>query len=240
MGWLGNGYATTFLFAFLLTSAGLVVLKTMIQEPAAPVSRPQMAMFERIRQFPELLADRSFANFPWVQSLATFARVGGPFWTVYAGSVLGLDGALIGGLSFVFLGSDTVSNVIWGPMGDRYGFKLVYIGALACTIAGVLCLVIGHSAPPIYAAFVLLGVGGSGWMLASTTMVLEFGEQQDTPMRLAFVTTVEGATAAVGPVLAGVLVAFYGFAPLFAIVLGAITLSLVLLILRVREPRQAG
>lgn len=237
--WLGNGYATTFLFAFLLTSAGLVVLKTMIREPPAPVSRPQMPMFERLRQFSELLEDRSFASFLWVQSLATFARVGGPFWTVYAGSVLGLDGALIGGLSFVFLGSDTVSNVIWGPMGDRYGFKRVYAGALACSIAGVLCLVFGSSAPPIYAAFVLLGVGGSGWMLASTTMVLEFGQQQDTPMRLAFVTTVEGAIAAAGPVLAGVLVAFYGFAPLFAFVLGAVSLSLVLLILRVREPREA-
>ncbi|WP_454599030.1 MFS transporter [Qipengyuania sp. SM2507] len=236
--WLGNGYATTFLFAFLLTSAGLVVLKTMVQEPAAPVSRPQMPMFERIRQFPELLEDRSFANFLWVQSFATFARVGAPFWTVYAGAVLGLDGALIGGLSFVFLGSDTVSNVIWGPMGDRYGFKRVYVGALACTIAGVLCLVFGSSAPPIYAAFALLGVGGSGWMLASTTMVLEFGQQQDTPMRLAFVTTVEGAIAAVGPVLAGVLVAFHGFTPLFAIVLGAVTLSLAVLILRVREPRE--
>ena len=57
-------------------------------------------------------------------------------------------------------------------------------------------------------------------------------------MRLAFVTTVEGAIAAAGPVLAGVLVAFYGFAPLFAIVLGAVSLSLVLLILRVREPRE--
>ena len=40
--WLGNGYATTFLFAFILTSAGLVVLKTMIREPAAAVSRPQV------------------------------------------------------------------------------------------------------------------------------------------------------------------------------------------------------
>lgn len=236
--WLGNGYATTFLFAFLLTTAGLVVLKTMIHEPPAPVSRPQMPMLERIRQFPELLEDRSFANFLWVQSLATFARVGAPFWTVYAGTVLGLDGALIGGLSFAFLASDTVSNVVWGPMGDRHGFKRVYAGALVCTLAGVLCLVFGSSAVPIYAAFVLLGIGGSGWMLASTTMVLEFGRQEDTPMRLAFLTTVEGAIAAIGPVLAGVLVAFYGFTPLFAIVLGAVALSLLLLALRVREPRE--
>ena len=236
--WLGNGYATTFLFAFLLTSAGLVVLQTMIREPAAPISRPQMPMMERLRQFPELMSERGFRNFLIVHSFATVSRVGGPFWTVYAGSVLGLDGALIGGLSFVFLGSDTVSNIIWGPMGDRYGFKRVYAGSLICTLAGIVCLILGASEAPIYAAFILLGMGMSGWMLASTTMVLEFGSQEDTPMRLAFTTTVEGAIAAAGPVLAGLLVAGYGFAPLFTIMLAALGAALVLLVWRVEEPRQ--
>ncbi|MCD1621620.1 MFS transporter [Citromicrobium bathyomarinum] len=235
--WLGNGYATTFLFAFLLTSAGLVVLKTMIREPAAPVSRPQMPMMQRIRQFPELLQDRDFAWFLAVQCFSTMARVGAPFWTIYAGSQLGLDGALIGGLSFVFLGSDTLSNVLWGPLGDRFGFKIIYVLALCSSVAGVTLLIFGSTAVPIYAAFVLLGVGGSGWMLASTTMVLEFGEPQDTPMRLAFVTTLEGAIAASGPVIAGLLVAVSGFQPLFFIVLAAQIAALGLLIVKVREPR---
>ncbi|MEL7719539.1 MFS transporter [Citromicrobium bathyomarinum] len=235
--WLGNGYATTFLFAFLLTSAGLVVLKTMIREPAAPVSRPQMPMMQRIRQFPELLQDRDFAWFLGVQCFSTMARVGAPFWTIYAGTQLGLDGALIGGLSFVFLGSDTLSNVLWGPLGDRFGFKIIYVLALCSSISGVTLLILGSTAVPIYAAFVLLGVGGSGWMLASTTMVLEFGEPQDTPMRLAFVTTLEGAIAASGPVIAGLLVAVSGFQPLFFIVLAAQIAALLLLIVKVREPR---
>ncbi|MBH1943841.1 MFS transporter [Erythrobacter sp. YJ-T3-07] len=235
--WLGNGYATTFLFAFLLTSAGLVVLKTMIREPAAPVSRPQMPMMQRIRQFPELLQDRDFAWFLGVQCFSTMARVGAPFWTIYAGMQLGLDGALIGGLSFVFLGSDTLSNVLWGPLGDRFGFKIIYVLALCSSVSGVTLLILGSTAVPIYAAFVLLGVGGSGWMLASTTMVLEFGEPQDTPMRLAFVTTLEGAIAASGPVIAGLLVAVSGFQPLFFIVLAAQIAALGLLIVKVREPR---
>lgn len=235
--WLGNGYATTFLFAFLLTSAGLVVLKTMIREPAAPVSRPQMPMMQRIRQFPELLQDRDFAWFLAVQCFSTMARVGAPFWTIYAGTQLGLDGALIGGLSFVFLGSDTLSNVLWGPLGDRFGFKIIYVLALCSSVSGVTLLILGSTAVPIYAAFVLLGVGGSGWMLASTTMVLEFGEPQDTPMRLAFVTTLEGAIAASGPVIAGLLVATSGFRPLFFIVLAAQIAALALLVIKVREPR---
>ena len=209
----------------------------MIREPAAPASRPQMPMRERIRQFPELLHDRDFAWFLVVQCFATMARVGAPFWTIYAGTQLGLDGALIGGLSFVFLGSDTVSNIFWGPLGDRWGFKIIYVFALASSILGVTTLIIGNSAVPIYAAFVLLGVGGSGWMLASTTMVLEFGNVEDIPMRLAFVTTLEGVIAATGPVLAGVLVATSGFKPLFAIVLAAVVAALIFLIWKVREPR---
>ncbi|MXO89888.1 MFS transporter [Pontixanthobacter aquaemixtae] len=235
--WLGNGYATTFLFAFILTSAGLVVLKTMIREPAAPVSRPQLPMLERIKQFPELLQDRDFAWFLVVQCFSTMARVGAPFWTVYAGMQLGLDGALIGGLSFLFLGSDTISNVLWGPMGDRWGFKLIYVLSLISSIAGVGLLLVGETELPVYAAFVLLGIGGSGWMLASTTMVLEFGQTEDTPMRLAFVTTLEGAIAAAGPIVAGILIAAQGFVPLFAIVLSALIAALLLLLFKVREPR---
>ena len=130
-----------------------------------------------------------------------------------------------------------LGGLFWGPLGDRWGFKIIYVFALASSILGVTTLIIGNSAVPIYAAFVLLGVGGSGWMLASTTMVLEFGNVEDIPMRLAFVTTLEGVIAATGPVLAGVLVATSGFKPLFAIVLAAVIAALIFLIWKVREPR---
>ncbi|MCT2558946.1 MFS transporter [Tsuneonella sp. YG55] len=235
--WLGNGYSTTFLFAFVLTSAGLLVLQTMIREPAAPASRPVIPLRERIRQFPQLLEDKDFARFIGTQALATAIRIGGPFWTVYAGQRLGLSGALIGGLSLAFLGADTVSNLLWGGMGDRFGFRIVYILSLASVIAGVGLLLVSATAAPIYFAFVLLGAGGSGWMLASTTMVLEFGAHEDIPMRLAFVTTAEGFVAAAGPVLAGLLVAAAGFTPLFALVLIALVGALGLMTFAVREPR---
>jgi MFS family permease len=237
--WLGNGYSTTFLVAFGLTSAGLLALKLMIREPPAPASRPEVPIRERLRQIPAMLTDRPFARFVAAQSLSTATRVGGPFWTVYAGETLGLTGALIGGLSLAFLGSDTLSNLVWGPLGDRMGFRIVHILALVCVICGVVTLLLSSSALPIYAAFVLLGAGVSGWMLAATTMVLEFGAHEDIPMRLAVLTTAEGAVAAVGPVLAGLLVAAAGFGPLFAVVLVALAAALALMIFSVREPRHS-
>ncbi|MGX7952879.1 MFS transporter [Tsuneonella sp. HG249] len=238
--WLGNGYATTFLLAFVLTSMGLFALQAMIREPPAPASRPVISLRERVRQFPQLLENRDFARFIGAQALATAVRIGGPFWTVYAGQRLGLSGALIGGLSLAFLGADTLSNLAWGPMGDRWGFRLVFMLAIASAIAGIGLLVFAGSSPAaFYVAFVLLGAGASGWMLAATTMVLEFGAHEDIPMRLAFVTTAEGAVAAIGPVFAGLLVAVAGFGPLFALVLAALVAALMLMKFGVREPRQA-
>jgi hypothetical protein len=75
-------------------------------------------------------------------------------------------------------------------------------------------------------------------MLAATTMVLEFGAHEDIPMRLAFVTTAEGAVAAIGPILAGLLVAAAGFEPLFALVLAGIAIALAVMVFTVREPRR--
>lgn len=238
--WLGNGYSTVFLFAFLLTTAGLIVLKTMIREPASPSSKAPMNVFARMREFPELLRAKGFAPFLLVHCFSSMARVSAPFCTVYAASVLGLDGALIGGLSFAFLGSDTISNIIWGPLGDKFGFRLVYILSLSCSIGGMLLLLSADSALPIYAAFILLGSGASGWMLSASTMVLEFGEMDDTPMRLALMTTAEGAVTASLPIIAGLSVVASGFMPLFWTVAASLIIAMAVLVVKVAEPRSSS
>lgn len=235
---LGNGYATTFLLAFLLTSVGLIALQLRLHEPDAPVTREALPWRERMRDFPKLLENRDFKYFLIAQAFATAGRVGLPFWTIYVGDRLGLDGALIGGLSLAFLGADTLSNLAWGQLGDRAGFRVVYLAALVATLGGVGLLVVGVGPVPLYAAFAMMGIGSSGWQMASATMVLEFGEHEDIPMRLGFATTVEGAVAAVGPLLAGTSVALFGYTPLLIVTAAALALAALVILARVREPRQ--
>ncbi len=237
--WLGNGYATTFLLAFLLTSLGLLALQLLVREPDAPRLRPTMKLRERLGQFGELVQHGDFRAFLAAHGLAAVARVGLPFWTLYVGDRLGLDGALIGSLSLAFLAADTLSNLLWGWLGDRFGFRLVYLGALGSSIAGMALLVFGDGWV-LHAAFVALGVGFSGWMMAAVTLVLEFGEHEDIPMRLALTTTVEGGVSSIGPVLAGLAIAVMGYAPLIVAASGALIASLALMVWRVREPRGSG
>lgn len=237
---LGNGYAATFFLAFVLTSIGLVALQLLLREPDAPVTRAALPWRARIREFPALLENLDFRYFLIAQAFATAGRVGLPFWTIYVGDRLGLDGALIGGLSLAFLGADTLSNLAWGQLGDRVGFRVVYLAALAATLGGIGLLVVGTWSVPLYAAFAMMGIGSSGWQMASATMVLEFGEHEDIPMRLAFATTVEGAVAAVGPLLAGASVALFGYTPLLIATAAALALAALVTLYRVREPRRSA
>jgi MFS family permease len=234
---LGNGYATTFLLAFVLTSIGLVALQVLIREPDAPAKRAAMPWRDRVREFPALLENPDFRHFLVAQAFATAGRVGLPFWTIYVGDRLGLSGALIGGLSLAFLGADTLSNLAWGQLGDRLGFRGVYLAALASTLAGIALLIAGAGPWLLYGAFAMMGVGSSGWQMASATMVLEFGEHEDIPMRLAFATTVEGAAAATGPLLAGASVALFGYTPLLAATVAALLVAALITLFRIREPR---
>ena len=72
----GNGYSTTFVFAFILTSLGLSALQILLREPEPPTTRAQGRFRDRLREFPQLIAqDRSYAFFLVVQMLATSARI---------------------------------------------------------------------------------------------------------------------------------------------------------------------
>lgn len=236
--WFGNGYATTFLLAFILTALGLLALRIGIAEPDAPRKRPSITMRERFGQFAELLDHRGFRAFLIAHGFATIARIGLPFWILYIGDQLGLSGALIGSLSLAFLGADTISNLMWGYLGDRFGFRIVYVGGLVATLAGVALLLSGD-ALLLHLSFIALGLGSSGWMLAAGMLVLEFGEHEDIPMRLALVGTVEATVSFIGPIMAGVGIAIFGYSPLLAVTFIALGLSLAIVLLQVKEPRTA-
>lgn len=237
---LGNGYATTFMIAFVLTSLGLTVLRLLVREPTPPTLRPQMKLQDRLKEFPQIIAaDRDFRNFLITQLLAMGARLAAPFYILDAGRSVTLDGAAIGLFSVAFLGADTVSNLLWGYVGDRTGFRVGYLVSLALWIAATALLMVSHSTGAFVLAFIGLGAAQSGYAMSSQTMVLEFGLREDMAIRLAISSMVEGVMAAIGPLAGGLLASRFGYSPVFGLSIGFLAAALVLLWFGVREPRLA-
>ncbi|WP_291842013.1 MFS transporter [Maricaulis sp.] len=234
---LGNGYATTFMVAFVLTSLGLTALWMFMREPESPTVKIQMGVMARVREFPQLLVDRDYRNFLIAQMMATAGRIVIPFCIIYAGRKMEVDGAAIGLFSLAFLGADTVTNLIWGTLGDRYGFRLTFILTVVTWIFSLVVMIFAEQPWHFLVAFFGLGAAASGYMMSSTTLVLEFGERDDIPMRLALSTTVETTMASFGPVLGGLIASFFGLVPVFVISLVSLAAALIVLVSAVREPR---
>ncbi len=234
----GHGYSVTFMLAAVLTSMGLWALQVLLREPEPPNLPPKARFRDRVRDFPALImSDRGYAAFLVMQMLTTASRMAVPFYAIYATTSTGLSGGILALLALAYLGADTLSNLLWGYLGDRTGFRLVLLISLTMWILSTLILLGLHSPAAIFVAFFGLGASQSGYMMAAQTMILEFGSREEMPMRLAISSSAEGITSSVSPIVGGIVADALGYPAVFGISIGFLVLGLVCLILMVKEPR---
>jgi MFS family permease len=241
----GNGYSTTFVFAFILTSMGLWAMQWLVKEPEPPTTRPQARFRDRFRDLPRLISqDRSYGFFLVVQMLAVSARIATPFYILYVVQKLHLHGLaqigpVLGLLSTANMLGDTLSNFVWGTLGDKTGFRLVLLLGIVLWAATTLLLMNVDQTWLIALAFFGLGAAQAGYMMSSQTMILEFGHRDELPMRIAVSATAESITATLGPLIGGGLADLLGYNVVFGISLGFLAAALLLLVATVKEPRTA-
>jgi MFS family permease len=233
-----NGYATTFALSAILTTLGLSILAILMREPEPPTVRARARTLDRMREFPALLvADRGYMFFMLAQTCATAGRIAVPFYVLFARHVMPLTGANIGLESLVLLEGDSLSNLVWGTIGDRFGFRASFIGSMALWIAATAVLLAAGSPALVLVAFAGLGAAQAGFQMSSQTMVLEFGARQDMPMRLGLSQTAQGLMNTIGPMVGGVIAWLAGYVPVFLLSMAFEAIALVLLIWVVDEPR---
>ena len=234
---LGNGYAATFLVAFVLTCLGLSMLM-MIREPEPPSVRTQASLGERLRDLPALLrADHAFTYYFVCRALATMGRMAAPFYVLHAGDVIGLSGTHIGILSTAYVIANSATNLGWGLLADRFGFRLVFIAAIGLWLLSVLGLMAAGDLSTFVLAFVGIGAGMGGFQMAAQNLVLEFGSRKDLPLRIAVANSAQELVGAIGPLLGGVLAVTFSREAVFWTAMTFQLAAIALVLIRVDEPR---
>ncbi|OYX49506.1 MAG: hypothetical protein B7Y90_06415 [Alphaproteobacteria bacterium 32-64-14] len=242
----GNGYATTFFVSFVLTSLGLTALQIMMREPEPPTVRARMRLRERMKDFPALLReDKGFAWFMVARSLVMGFRIAQPFLPLYAASVLGVShemspgefGVMLAALSVAYMGADTVTNLIWGYLSDRQGFRSTFLYSTVINIIGIAGMMLCNSIETFALAFFLIGAGQSGFQMSTTNIVLEYGHPHDVPMRMALSNTAEGAVGALAPLVGAGLVLLWGYEASFWASMAMMAIALGVALWRMEEPR---
>lgn len=234
---LGNGYAATFLLAFVLTSVGLAML-LFVHEPPSPQVREPSQVRERLRQLPALLrSDRPFTRYFIARAMATIGRMAVPFYVLDARGRFDIGGAELGAISGAFILFQSLGPLLGGVVADRRGFRFVFLVALATWMLAVVALMSANDAVGLIFVFAALGAGLGGFQMSAQNLVLEYGSRRNLPMRIAVANSASDLVAAFGALLGGVLTFFVSFDAIFTIALAFQATALVVVGLWVDEPR---
>ncbi|MGT2490071.1 hypothetical protein ACU4GD_04840 [Cupriavidus basilensis] len=116
------------------------------------------------------------------RALVAFSMMAVPFYAIYIGSHLPLSGATLGYLSIAYLLAQTTSNLAWGRIADRYGYRLVFLGSI-----GLLGRVDRRAAALRWAGRIPAGFLRTGcrlrrrYFLSADNSALEFGNRRGPP-----------------------------------------------------------
>ena len=89
---------------------------------------------------------------------------------------------------------------------------------------------------------VFVGVGASvqGFQNASMNLTLEFGDREDLPVRIALANTASEVAGTIGPLLGGLLAAFWHYEAVFIVSVAFLAVGGVVVRIYVPEPRLRG
>ena len=233
-----HGYVLCFAAATVLIFISWIFL-ALTREPAQASQEPVVSQREYWRRLPAILrTDGNFRRYLLSQVVLTMGGMGLGFLTVYAVGRWHLPDSQAGGFTASMLIGQALSNLVFGALSDRRGHKLVLelsvlLGALAMGLASL------APAPAwFYAVFALIGASTAGFMLSGIMIVFEFSAPEVRPTYIGLNNTVNGAVAAVAPMIGGWLAGAMGYRALFAVAFVIGLAGLALLRWSVREPRR--
>ena len=234
---LGDGYAALFLLAFFIALLGIIVFM-FTKEPTGIELRERENIQQSFKSLKPLFrTNPHFARFFLVTVLGSIGRMAMPFYILFAGTRMELSGAMLGLLTTIWMLSGTVTNLLWGELADRKGYRVVMLITLSMWVLAHCQLLMIQGIYGVMVFFVVFGIAISGFNQARMNMVLELGSDADIPLRVAASNMASNTVGAIGPLLGGLIVLAMGYEIIFIICILGQSIALAIMLSAVPEPR---
>ena len=233
------GYTICFALAAVFILASWVFL-SLTREPAQPIpttDEEEVGRKERRRLWSAVRSDHNFRRYLISQVFLNGGQMAVGFLAVYALRRWQMSEGQAGTFTIGMLVGQSVAYLLFGPLADRRGHKLVLtlgggLGVLAVTLA-----LLAPTPTWFYGVFVLVGAGTAGFMLSGIMIAFEFGLPDVRPAYIGLNNTASGISSAIAPLIGSGLAGWVGYRGLFAVaaLIGAVGVGL--LAGWVRDPR---
>ena len=230
-------YSIAFAAAFVWQLSSYFVLRQVVEEEPSPVQQPLAAreLFTKIRSI--ISENRVFRRFLAASALSTVGLLPAAFFTVSAFEQLHLEDSAVGVFTMITVGSQVLSALALGWLGDRKGYKSTLLVCAGSIIGATLMAIAARELWMWYPVFALVGVSFGAEMMLRFNFAVDCAPEHDRPIYIG-VLNVWLAPWYLTNVVGGWVVHAYGYGTLFVIGL-AFSVSGFLLLSRVRDPRRS-
>jgi len=233
-----TNFALCFLAGFLLIMLSWVGI-TFTVEPAQPPPELHAPMGYRKRLVSILREDRNFREYMVSRGAGYLGWMAFGFLAVYGVERFQLSDAQAAIFTAVMSAAGMLSNVLFGWLGDRRGHKVVMEWSTLLWAGALLAAIVAQSVWVYYVVFVLVGAANASFILSDLSIIMEFGPEEQRPTYIGLARTLSAPFLFVAPLVAGAVAQQWGYAWMFGLAMALTLASLVLLRLRVTEPRHA-
>jgi MFS family permease len=231
-------YALCFFFASIAMaiSFGFLAVTKEQERPVALQVQEQPGLWTRMMGI--LKKDVNLRWFLVVRMLSQLSVMGFAFYTIYAVRHLGMTEGMAGLMMGVFTFGQIIANPLMGWMGDRWSHTTVMkFGLLAAGVSG-LAAGLAPGLNWFYLVFILAGVANVAIWTIGLAMILEFGTEGERPVYIGIANTLIVPATVIAPLLGGWLADAIGFHITFFVSASAGFLTVLVLHLMLRDPRQ--
>jgi MFS family permease len=215
-------YDPAFGFAGLLGLASLILA---LRWPQTSPSRQRQPRRDALRQFSTGIADVCRAPLILMTSVAQAAQfvLNGAlngFLPLFARDVLGAAPSTLGWLFALQTVTMLAVRPAIGMLSDRIGRRGVIITGLTVCSSAVILVSLATRLPVLLIAIVIYAVGVAGTTAATSAFITDLSRRAQYGAAHGVFRTIYDVGDALGPILAGVLVATVGYGPMFQTMAG--------------------
>jgi MFS family permease len=233
-----QNFAIAFVLAFVLQIISWVAL-TFNREPDSLTVKRGLGLGDYLRSLPHIVRrDRGYLRYLGARSVVLLGSMATGFYMVYGAERFGVAERDVGLVTALLVGSQAVSNLVWGIVADRIGHKRVLIGEAVCVALAAAVASFAVSPVWLWVTFILMGISVAASGVSALTIVLEFSGPEERPTYIGLTNTLLAPVAVLAPIFGGWLAGWRGYETMFLVAGLLALLGAILMAGWVREPRE--
>jgi MFS family permease len=159
--------------------------------------------------------NKNLRNYVFARQLIGLAAMGFSFFAIYSIKSYNLPLSTLGIYTTIIITSQSLSGVLWGYIGDKFGYKRVMVlGSIIILAQSIIALTI-HSPLGMLIISVTIGCVYSAMFICHPNLIFEIAPPEETSLFIGLSNSLIAPIIGTAPILAGAIVDNLGYTQLF-------------------------